>query len=153
MKPHYVYPCVLAILISCSSPRFHENTIGTYKIIERTCAGNDDEKEACESITLIEFVQGNFYKIAKNEFAFVVWSGDKDLQYNARQLDKRVTTHSFPIEINISSEPDFVESVRFNDKDKGEYSYGKFDARSILTFTRITQNELGQYIKNYPEEK
>lgn len=150
----YIFICsILAYLSSCASIVSDNSLAGIYKVISRTCVGGQYQKDACKEIKLLEIVKGNFYKIRDHENAFVVWSGESDLIYNARKLDKKIEKITYPAEITINSDNVYFEKIIFTSSTGGKYVFGKVDNLSTLIFGRISENDLAGYSKEYPGNK
>ncbi len=145
-----VFGSLLALIVSCVSVKNESSVIGVYAVTARECSGSAYEKAACEEIALIEIVNGNFYKVEDHEFAFVVWSGNADLNYNARKLDELNVTSSFPFALVIDESPDFVETLIFSDSDSVKYESGKPGSLSVIYFRRASPDVLEKYSKEYP---
>lgn len=143
---------VSIILCGCSYATETNSILGVYKVIERKCNGTELEINACNDISLLEFVKGNFYKIADSEIAFVVWSGNSDLTYSARKYTGKNVVESYPVTLVISDDEGFSEFLVLTAKSKGIYSFGKSNSADMseLTVVPISYEDLRGYTKEYP---
>ena len=139
-------------MFGCTYAADTNSIIGVYKVAERKCSGTETERKSCNDISLLEFVKGNFYKIADDEVAFVVWSGDSDLRYNARKYAGEYVVKSYPATFVISDDNGFSESIVFNSKSEAVYRFGKNDGADIseLVVVPASDIELRRYTKVYP---
>ena len=144
--------CVSIIMSGCSCAADANSVLGVYKVVERKCVGTAVEITACNDISLLEFVKGNFYKISDNEVAFVVWSGDSDLTYSARKYEGKSVVESYPVKLVVSDDEGFGEFLLFKSKSEGVYSFGKNNSadKSELTVVPVSNDDLRGYSKEYP---
>lgn len=140
----------IACLSSCETVSRNDSHLGVYKITERRCNGSHLQLQACETIEFIEFVKGNFYKIDDDELAFVVWSGESDLNYSARKLNQKLVGSDYPVDIVISRDPNASETVRLNSQNVGVYILEAKGITSVLNFRLASSDDLEPYVKIYP---
>ena len=139
------------------SPLDKDEIFGKYAVANRTCTGNKLMQAQCNDIKLIEFVRGNFYKIANDEIAFVVWSGEEseELMYSARKYLGEFNIskgESLKAYIEKSNEVDEYIEISFSGDGRysleGRSSRGKPSYRMVLDVKRI--DSPNGYITNYP---
>lgn len=150
------------LLTACITPplKLNPEALGQYNIIKRTCTGNDFMKAQCHEIKLLEFVRGKFYKIAKNETAFIMWHGKKNeaLMYSARK---------YRGDINISKEESLLIYIEKNDRineyielfshGRGKYIHEGYSSDNALSYRmafeikKINPENKSGYITKYPE--
>ncbi|HWV14629.1 MAG TPA: hypothetical protein VN030_04285, partial [Cellvibrio sp.] len=136
------------------------NILGVYKVTDRTCNGSAIEINACESIVFIEFVKGSFYKIADDEIAFVIWSGEKgdDLLYQARKFGGRIDSDNGQLSLLIDGK-NLKERVIFLSSTTGIYSIERplFSSaqliKSELKIEKASASDLKDYSMEYPGNK
>ncbi len=151
MNMHNIFIYLIFIFISsCASVVSENNLTGIYKVSSRNCVGSQYEKEACMEVKLLEIVKGNFYKIQDSENAFVIWSGESDLNYNARKLEQNIEDVTYPIELTIDRDDVYLEKLIFRSSAEGEYVTGKANNFSTLFFKKVGQEDITDYSKEYP---
>ena len=150
----------LCTIASCGNTPVSDsgNVLGIYKVSDRNCKGTPVEIEDCNSVMLMEFVKGNFYKIADNEVAFVIWRGESgsDLLYTARKYEGNIKFQNTSLNTIISDDEKFKEEIRFLSQTKAIYSLEKKSSQSQavttseLTLEKATATDLHNYILEYP---
>lgn len=151
MSFKYLLLIVLSLsVLACASTGNEESVVGVYKVSSKNCLGNSYEKSSCEEIKLIEIVNGNFYKVEDHEYAFVIWSGESDLNYNARKLDGFKSTTQLPLKLFIEKSESFVESIEFISSKNGKYEFGNPSSLSTVNFDKASLKYLNKYSKEYP---
>lgn len=141
---------LIVLSASCTTYAPEGDMTGTYKVTERTCKGGEHQREACADIKFIEIVKGKFYKIKDDEYAFVLWSGDSDLDYSARKLNQKIESTSYPAEITIDSNGVYIEKLIFTSRTEGRYVSGKEADLSEFVFKKASKEDLSIYNKHYP---
>jgi hypothetical protein len=143
---------ILFITSGCSSVHKSDEIKAVYKVIDRNCQGTEDQIINCENIALLEFVNGNFYKVSNNEIAFVLWYGESELTYTARKYEGAYLIDSYPFTLTIDKESKYLETIIFASKNKGTYSFGKSSEAGVssLQFQRATDEDITDYVKEYP---
>ena len=78
MKTLFFAICIVS-MVGCTSAPANRVSLGSevFGVVARECRGSDTQKAFCESIQLVELVQGVFYKVQPAETAFVVWHGPR----------------------------------------------------------------------------
>jgi hypothetical protein len=152
MKKTVLYTFFMFFLISCTGISHEKSVIGIYKVSERDCKGNSVQIEVCKNIVLIEFVKGKFHKVRNNEVAFVVWSNDDELTYNARKIESDVRVVEYPTSIIIDEYFALEEKIVFDSDSSGTYVFPiSKDIVSRLKIEKATDADLAKYNKQYPE--
>lgn len=141
---------LLAFLLSCTSVKKLDDLVGVYKVSSKACKGNVYEKSSCEEIELLEIVKGNFYKVEDHEYAFVIWSGNTELNYNARKLNNFSEPIDFPYELIVDKNDIFVEKLYFSSSKIGKYEFGSQESLSTLSIEKADPEEIKKYSKEYP---
>lgn len=121
-----------------------------YAISERKCLGSRSQVLFCEQIQLIELVKGRFYKVKETETAFVVWSGSEDdLTYSVKNIGEinRMQSSS----IVVTQDPDYIEVLSLDSLGNIIYKFGKPRNFSSLLLREVSQSELIEYSRVYPE--
>lgn len=115
-------------------------------------AGGATRKKAfCESIQLVELVQGVFYKVKPSETAFVVWHGPrKELSYSAHNLGQ--VSLGKPSSITIVQDPAYVEEFAIDAQGAMSYSFGSPDTPSSLILKKLQASDLEAFAREYPED-
>ncbi|WP_444944770.1 hypothetical protein ACJJIK_08665 [Microbulbifer sp. ZKSA006] len=149
----FKYLSLIALTLSvlaCTNTKNEVDVVGVYKPSSKNCLGNSYEKSSCEEIKLIEITKGNFYKIEDHEYAFVIWSGESNLNYNARKLDGLRSTTQIPLKLFIENSESFIESVEFISAKNGKYEFGNPSSLSTINFVKADLKDLNKYTKDYP---
>ena len=150
-KRAFVLPALLLIL-AFTSLQSKDDIISIYAIGDRSCHGTQESIDWCQNVALIEFVNGNFYKIKDNEIAFTIWSGVDELSYTARKYEGVQFIPSYPFTVMISDESVYIEKIVFNSRHQGHYIFSKPNESEIssLQFHKATSEDLKRFIKIYP---
>lgn len=141
---------LLYFLCACASIKTEIDIAGIYKVVSKECSGNTQEKLSCNDIQLIEIVKGNFYKVKDSEFAFVIWSGDLDLDYNARKISNISNNVVIPFELVVDKNRNYVEKVTFNSGDTLKYEFGASSSVSTINCIKANSEDLTRFKKEYP---
>lgn len=149
--------CSFGALWSCSNTPAvsHDGIIGIYKVTDRDCNGTSTEIDDCNSVALIEFVKGNFYKISESDVAFVIWRGEvgSDLLYSAKKYEGATALKNNHMNAIISDDDDVREEVYFSSLKTGTYTLEKKlspPIKSKLTLERVSAADLKNYTREYP---
>lgn len=122
-----------------------------FGVAERTCRGSDTQKAFCESIQMVELVQGVFYKVKPSETAFVVWHGPReDLSYSVHNLGQ--VSLGKPSSIAIAQDPGYVEKFSIDTQGAMSYSFGSPDMPSSLILKKLEASDLDEFSREYPED-
>jgi hypothetical protein len=155
MKRFFVACCLLGASVGCATapePASH-SILGVYTVLERSCAGTDTQINACKNITLLEFVKGNFYKVGKDEIAFVIWSGSpaEELLYSAKKYAGNPQLDNLPSSIILASDNNYRETLQFLTINSATYTFGNQGAGiSKLKIGRINERQIAKFKKEYP---
>ena len=153
MKNKTLFFFLFLLLSSCASNPETVDALGVYSVVERLCSGTKTVRDSCNKIVFVELVKGRFHGVSASDTAFVTWSGEEDLDYHARKVDRSIVIHEFPFVLEISRNLDFIESFRLLSNHYGLYSYGNKGTLSKLSLRRASRQELNQYSKSYPGEE
>ena len=146
---------------SCASTLNQNNIVGIYKVSTRDCNGSSVQIESCKSIAFIEFVAGKFYKIADNEIAFVIWSGEKntELLYLARKYNGDLNFMLGKSHILTGSDNQIKETIQFTSVGSGVYSIENYSTQykkwihSELIVEKASSKDVKNYTMEYPGNK
>jgi hypothetical protein len=152
MKKIFPHACLIFCLTACTGSSHEKSAIGIYKVSERDCKGSSVQIDECNKIVLVEFVKGKFHKVRNNEVAFVVWSNEDELTYNARKIESDVRVVEYPSSIVIDKYFALEEKVVLNSDSFGVYVFPTGEnSVSRLTIEKATSSDLARYNKEYPE--
>lgn len=152
--------CGVVFLTSCTihPENISGDIIGKYNINNRGCFGSSAMIEQCESIKIIEFVHGSFYKVSNDEIAFVVWSGNKgeELMYSSRKYYGNKAILKSPFIAEIDQSEGVSEFVEFFNDNLGRYELtkkslnGDVSFQMLLDIERVYEDSPVEYITIYP---
>ncbi|WP_221274569.1 hypothetical protein [Thaumasiovibrio subtropicus] len=140
-----------------------EMHIGLYKIDQASCKANTNVKDHCGNDIFIELVKGQFMGIEDHELAFVVWSGDTnidpELQYTAFLVPEHLNRSIENDQYIINKDNDSLEQLTFFDDILVEFNATYFsDSNNVkhTVFYQVIPTQRGrhpQYRMNYPGNK
>lgn len=139
--------------IGCTTVTVKNDSLGdaVFGVVKRDCIGNEAQVLFCESIQLVELVNGRFYKVKPSETAFVVWHGSKnDLSYSVHNLGQ--LSREKRSSITVVQEPDYVEILSTDSQGIVSYILGKPNTPSTLTLRALSESELVGFSRAYPED-
>lgn len=140
-------------MVGCASAPANRASLGSevFGVVARECRGSDTQKAFCESVQLVELVQGAFYKVKPSETAFVVWHGPrKDLSYTVHNLGP--VKLGEPSNIVMVQDRAYVEEFAIDAERAISYRFGSPDAPSSVVLRKLDASLLSEFYRVYPED-